>query len=181
MRRIPLGLVFFALCLCLLFPACATKRYWGPSMGRSADSQFTPVEALEKAAKSSSFDCYRSKTVWVDVYTLTDRFGEESPEERFLRAWMNEKLAAQGTRLAAQRGQAEVILEVRARVFGIHQTRRDFIPIIYWEATDGLVDLHLTAYEKESGKILSTEDMKAEAKYREYYIFYIIGPIKKMQ
>ena len=163
----------------LFLPACATKRYWGPSMGRAADSQFTPVEALEKAIRFLSYEPYRGKSVWIDVFTLTDRFGEESPEERFLRAWMNEKLVAQGARIAAQRGSAEVLLDVKARVFGIHQTRRDFIPLLYWEGTDGLVDLRLTAYAKGSMEIIYTQDLQAEARYREYYIFYIIGPIKR--
>jgi len=181
MRRFFLGAALFGLFVLILFPACATKRYWGPSMGRSADSQFTPVEALEKATRSLSFERYRGKAIWVESYTLTDRFGEDSPEERFLRAWMNEKLASQGARPAARKDQADIILEARAKVFGVHQTRRDFIPLIYWEATDGMVDLHLAAYERESGKFLHAEDLKAEVKYREYYIFYIIGPIKRME
>lgn len=168
-------LIFF------LVSACATKRYWGPTMGRSADSQFTPADALEKALKSASFDRYRGKTVWIEVYSLTERTGEDSPEERFLRSWLGEKLVAHGARLANSVNQSEILLDVKARVFGIHQTRRDFILLLYIELTDGIVDLHLTAYEQESGKILHTEDLKGEAKYREYYILYIFGPIKSLK
>ncbi len=162
----------------ILVSACATKRYWGPSMGRSADSQFVPAEALEKALKSAAFDRYRGKTVWIEVYSLTERAAEESPEERFLRSWMAEKLTSQGARIADFRDGAEILLDVRARVFGIHQTRRDFVPLVYAEFTDGFVDLHLTSYERASGKILHVEDLKGEAGYREYYILYMIGPIK---
>lgn len=165
----------------LLTSACATKRYWGPTMGRSADSQIAPAEALEKALRAASFERYRGKTVWVEVYSLTERMGEESPEERFLRSWLGEKLTAQGARLAPSKDQSDVLLDVKARVFGVHQTRRDFILLFYSELTTGIVDLHLTSYERTSGKILHTEDLKGEARYREYYIFYIIGPIKSIK
>ncbi len=167
--------------LIILFVAssCATKRYWGPSMGRSADSQSTPADALQKALKSASFEAYRGKSLWIDVYTLTDRTGEESAEERFLRSWMAEKAISQGSRMA--RSKADVLLDVKARVFGVHQTRRDFIPLVYMESTRGVVDLHLAFYERESGKILQTEDLKGEARYLEYYILYMIGPFKSIE
>jgi hypothetical protein len=164
-----------------LISACATKRYWGPTMGRSADSQFTPADALEKALKSASFDQHRGRTVWIDVYSLTERSGEESAEERFLRSWLAEKLLSQGARIAPTKNQSEVILDVKARVFGVTQTRRDFIPLLYMEITHALVDLHLNSYERESGKILHAEDLKGEVRYREYYIFYMIGPIKSIK
>ena len=162
----------------ILTSACATKRYWGPTMGRSADSQFTPTDALEKALKPASFDRYRDRTVWIDVFTLTERTGEESAEERFLRSWLAEKLLSQGARIAPAKDQSEVILDVKARVFGVNQTRRDFILLFYMEGTHAIVDLHLNFYERESGKILQTEDLKGEVRYREYYIFYMIGPIR---
>ena len=168
-------LIFF------LVTACATKRYWGPSMGRSADSQSTPVNALEKALKSASFEKYQGKLFWVEVYSLTERTGEESAEERFLRSWLAEKVAAQGCRIAPSKAQADIVLDVKARVFGVHQTRRDFIPLVYMESTKGIVDLHLVYYERESGKILQTEDLKGEASYLEYYIIYMIGPFKSVK
>lgn len=146
-------------------------------MGRSADSQIAPADALERALRTASFDKFRGKTVWVEVYSLTERTGEESPEERFLRSWLAEKLAAQGARMAAGREGAEILLDVKARVFGVHQTRRDFIPLVYAEITRGIVDLHMTAYDRAARSILFTEDLKGEASYREYYILYMIGPI----
>jgi len=164
-----------------LASACATKRYWGPTMGRSADSQFTPADALEKALKPASFDRYRGRAMWIDVFSLTERTGEESAEERFLRSWLAEKLLARGARIAPLKNQSEVILDVKARVFGVNQTRRDFIPLLYMEITHGVVDLHVNSYERESGKILHTEDFKGEVRYREYYIFYMIGPIKSIK
>ena len=170
-----IGFIFF------LTASCATKRYGGPTMGRSADSQFTPADALEKALKSASFEKYRGKKVWIEVYSLTERTGEESPEERFLRSWISEKFVSQGGRVAPAKDQADILLEVKARVFGVHQTRRDFILLYYSESTYGMVDLHLTYYEKESGKILQTEDLKGEARYLEYYIFYMIGPFKSIK
>jgi len=165
----------------LLISACATKRYWGPTMGRSAESQFTPADALQKALKSASFEPYRGRIVWIDVYSLTERTGEESAEERFLRSWLAEKLLSQGARIAALKNQSDVILDAKARVFGVSQTRRDFIPLLYMEITHALVDLHLNSYERESGKILHAEDLKGEVRYREYYIFYMIGPIKSIK
>jgi hypothetical protein len=172
-----------AVILLILFlsTSCATKRYWGPSMGRSADSQSTPVDALEKALKTASFEPYRGKALWIEVYTLTDRTGEESAEERFLRSWLAEKGSAQGAGLARSKAQADVVLDVKARVFGVHQTRRDFIPLVYMESTQGIVDLHLVFYERESGKILQTQDLKGEARYLEYYILYMIGPFKSIK
>jgi hypothetical protein len=165
----------------LLISACATKRYVGPTMGRSADSQFTPTDALEKALKSASFEFYRGKIVWIDVYTLTERTGKESAEERFLRSWLSEKLLSQGARIAPLKNQSDVILDVKARVFGVNQTRRDFILLFYMEITHALVDLHLSSYERESGKILDVQDLKGEVRYREYYIFYMIGPFRSIK
>ena len=170
-----IGLILF------LTSACATKRYGGPTMGRSADSQFTPVDALEKALKPASFDRFQGRTVWIDVFSLTERTGEESAEERFLRAWLTEKLLSQGARIAPLKDQSDIILDVKARVFGVNQTRRDFIPLLYMEITHAVVDLHLNSYERESGKILHAEDLKGEVRYREYYIFYMIGPIKSIK
>jgi len=163
-----------------LTASCATKRYWGPSMGRSADSQSTPADALQKALKTASFEGHKGKSLWIEVYTLTDRTGEESAEERFLRSWMAEKAASQGSRMARSKAEADILLDVKARVFGVSQTRRDFIPLVYMESTQGVVDLHLTFYERESGKILQTEDLKGEARYLEYYILYMIGPFKSI-
>jgi hypothetical protein len=169
------------LLILFLSTSCATKRYWGPSMGRSADSQSTPADALEKALKPVSFEPYRGKGLWVEVYTLTDRTGEESAEERFLRSWLAEKASAQGAGLARSKAQADVVLDVKARVFGVHQTRRDFIPLVYMESTQGIVDLHMAFYDRESGKILQTQDLKGEARYLEYYILYMIGPFKSIK
>lgn len=151
--------------------------YHGPIGGFSV----YPVDALEKALKTASFERFRGKTVWIEVYSLTERTGEESPEERFLRSWLAEKLASQGAQIANSGNHCDVILDVKARVFGIHQTRRDFIPLVYMEITEGIVDLHLTTYEIESGKILHTEDLKGGVKYREYYILYMFGPIKSIK
>jgi hypothetical protein len=170
-----IGLILF------LASACATKRYGGPTMGRSADSQFTLADALEKALKSASFDPYRGKNVWIDVFSLTERTGEESAEERFLRSWLAEKLLSQGARIAPMKNQSDIILDVKARVFGVNQTRRDFILLFYMEITHAIVDLHLNFYERESGKILHAEDLKGEVRYREYYIFYMIGPFRSIK
>jgi hypothetical protein len=174
--RWPLILVL----ILFLAASCATKRYWGPSMGRSADSQSTPADALQKALKSASFEGHKGKSLWIEVFTLTDRTGEESAEERFLRSWMAEKAVSQGSRMARSKAEADLLLDVKARVFGVHQTRRDFIPLVYMESTQGVVDLHLTFYDRESGKILQTEDLKGEARYLEYYILYMIGPFKSI-
>jgi hypothetical protein len=130
--------------------------------------------------KSASFEAYKGKSLWIDVYTLTDRTGEESAEERFLRSWMAEKAVSQGSCMARSKAEADILLDVKARVFGVHQTRRDFIPLVYMETTQGVVDLHLTFYERDSGKILQTEDLKGEARYLEYYILYMIGPFRSI-
>ena len=175
-----LRILFICLIAFLAF-ACATKRYWGPSMGRSADSQFTPADALEKALKTASFEKYRGKKIWVEVYSLTERIGDKSAEEEFLLSWMKEKLVSQGAVVASTRDRSEILMEVKARVFGVHQTRRDFIPLFYGELTTGIVDLHLTFYDQNTGKIVQVEDLKGETNYREYYILYMIGPIKSME
>ncbi len=167
--------------IALMASSCATKRYWGPSMGRSADSQFAPVDALEKALKTASFEKYRGKAFWIEVYSLTDRTGEESAEERFLRSWLAEKAAAQGCRIAPSKAQADIWLDVKARVFGVDQVRRDFIPLVYMESTRGSADLHFTYYDRESGKILQTEDLKGKSRYLEYYIIYMIGPFRSVK
>ena len=117
----------------------------------------------------------------MEVYSLTDRVGDKSAEEEFLLSWMNEKLVSQGAIVAPSKDQSEILVEVRARVFGVEQTRRDFIPLYYGEVTKGMVDLHLTSYERATEKIIRTEDLKGETIYREYYILYMIGPFTSMK
>jgi hypothetical protein len=60
------------------------------------------------------------------------------------------------------------------------ESKFNILLLFYMEITHAIVDLHLNSYERESGKILHVEDLKGEVRYCEYYIIYMIGPIKSI-
>jgi len=166
----------------LLSSACATKRYIGPTSGRSADSQLATSYALDKVLSSAtSLSALSGKRVYIEAFSLTEHQGEErSPEEHLLRAWFSEKLRQQGTQVADRKEEAEAVLSIVAKAMGVDVVRRDFPPIIYIESTRGLVDLHLAAFDPQ-GKILFTEDKRGKAVFRDYYLFYLFGPLTSVR
>lgn len=177
-RKRTLGLCAVLACGLLFASAgCATKRYQGPTSARSADFQMTTSQALEKALDKVSFSQYEGKKVWIGVYTLTQRSGGESPEEGFIRNWAGEMLRRGNVTVAASEADSDVRLDIRAKAVGVTRTRRDFIPIYYSELTTGVADLHLSAYDAKTGKILSTQDVSGKASYTQVYWIYMFGPV----
>lgn len=166
----------------LLSSACATKRYIGPTSGRSADSQLATSYALDKVLSSAtSLSALSGKRVYIEAFSLTEHQGEErSPEEHLLAAWFSEKLRQQGTQVVERKEEAEAVLSIAAKAMGVDVVRRDFPPIIYIESTRGLVDLHLAAFDPQ-GKILFTEDKREKAVFRDYYLFYLFGPLTSVR
>ena len=177
-----IGLCWFLVLLSAsLISGCATKRYEGPGSGRSADSQLATSYALDKVISSTSLTALAGKRVYIQAFSLTLRMGEgDSPEEALLRAWYSEKLRKDGAQVVEEKGQAEIILSVAARAMGVDVVRRDFPFIVYIESTRGRVDLHLVAYDAQ-GQILFSEDKREKVIFRDYYLFYLIGPITTIE
>lgn len=157
---------------------CATKRYVGPTTGRSADMQRATSAALDKALRSQSFAGLAGKRCLLDVVSLAENFGGESPENMALRGAFAEKLLQEGVVVVTDPAQAEVRLAVRARVVGVNVVRRDFPPLYYRESTQAAVDLHVTAYDARDAKILDQKDLRGGADLAQSYYLYMIGPFE---
>lgn len=157
---------------------CATKRYVGPTTGRSADMQKATSAALDKALQSQSFAGLAGKRCLLDVVSLAENYGGESPENMALRGAFAEKLAQDGAAVAADPAQADVRISVRARVVGVNVVRRDFPPLYYRETTQAAVDLHVTVYDAPGAKILDRKDLRGAASLAQSYYLYIVGPFE---
>lgn len=167
------------LCLILILilaSGCATERYIGPTHGRSAGFQIATTNAFGKVLNKISFDLYQGKDVYIEVFTLTERYADKSPEEEYIKSWIAEKVVQNGGRVVDSETNGDIKLSILARSIGINKTRRDLLPIYYGELTKGIVDLHITAYDTKKNIILFTSDEKDTSTYREAYFFYMIGP-----
>jgi len=164
--------------LFLILTACATKRYEGPISGVASDAQRVMSSALGRATEHLNFNDYKDKKVFLDVVTLTPRFGTNSPEEKFIQSWLEEKLAQDGVKTVSSISEADLRLVVLARIFGVDRRRRDFILLYYSEKTMGQVQLHMTFYEQSTGRLLASEDAQGLAEYSEVFWLYIFGPFR---
>lgn len=163
--------------LLLSAAGCATNRYQGPTSARSADFQIATSQAIEKALNKVSFSGYEGKKVWIEVFTLTQRVGNESPEEGFIKNWAGEMLRRNNAAVALSEAGSDLRLDIRAKAVGVTKTRRDFIPVYYSERTSGVAELHLTAYDSKTGGILFTQDVSGKTGYTQVYWVYMFGPI----
>jgi hypothetical protein len=173
----PKNWFLFSLAAIFLLSGCATKRYEGPTSGRSADSQLATSYALDKVLSSTaSLSALADKRVYIEAFSLTEHRGEEgSPEELLLRAWFAEKLRQQKAQVVDRKEEADAVLSIVAKAMGVDVVRRDFPFIIYTESMRGRVDLHLVAFDPQ-GNILFTEDKREKVIFRDLYLFYLIGP-----
>lgn len=172
-------IVFLAVAL-LATTGCATRRYVGPTTGRSADMQKAASAALDKAIQSSSFASYAGKRCTLEVVSLAENFGGESPENAVLRGAFAERLARDGVIVAPDSGPADLRLSVRARVVGVNVVRRDFPPVFYRETTTAVVDLHVTVYSRADWKILEQRDLRERLHLAQMYWIYFIGPFESV-
>lgn len=160
---------------------CATRRYVGPTTGRSADMQRATSLALDNAVQSASFAGYRGKSCFVEVVSLAENFGGESPENAVIRGAFAEKLAMDGLIVPPDPDQAEFLLSVRARAVGVNVVRRDFIPVFYRETTTSLVDLRMTLYSRKDWTILEQRDVRGQVHLARMYWLYFIGPFESLR
>jgi hypothetical protein len=160
--------------------ACATKIYQGPTSGRAAEAQIAAAESADRAFAAFDARAFSGKRVVLQVYGLTERLDAPSPEEAYVRSLLSERLLAGGATLAPDAKDAQVLLAVTLRSLGVDVIRRD-VPLIYNHHTfRGLTSAKVVAYRLEkqvATGILSSQQVEAEAIYREIYIFYAIGPI----
>lgn len=160
---------------------CATRRYVGPTTGRSADMQKATSMALDKAVQSASFAKYSGKRCTLEVVSLAENFGGESPENAAIRGALVEKLVRDGVIVEPGDGQSDLRLSVRARVVGVNVVRRDFPPVFYRETTTAVVDLHMTLFSRGDWKILEQRDARERLHLAQMYWLYIIGPYESLE
>ena len=182
MRNIPrehilrsIGMVAFVL---VLAAGCATRRYVGPTTGRSADMQIAVSMALDNVLSSVSFDKFAGEKCFLEVFSLAETFGGESPENAVIRGAFAERLARDGVLLVTDPATAEIRLSVRARVIGVNIIRRDFPPLYYRETTTAVVDLHMVVYSGPDRKLRDQLDARRRLHLAQSYILYIIGPFE---
>ena len=164
----------------LLATGCATRRYVGPTTGRSADMQKAISLALDNVVDGLSFERYAGKRCQLEVVSLAEGFGRESPENEVLRAAFAHRLARGGVTVTQDPAGADMRLSVRARVVGVNVIRRDLPLLYYRETVSAVVDFHATAYSLPDGKILEQRDDRRRLHLANSYWFYIIGPFESL-
>jgi hypothetical protein len=157
---------------------CAWQRYEGPTSGRSAGMQRSTSLAAEKATAALSWSRYAGKKCFLEVHTLSESYGGESPEEGILRALIVEKLARDGVTAVADAAQADIRLSIRARVLGVDVVRRDFPPLYYRETRTAEANLHSALYDARNGSLLDQNDGRARLSLAQSYVLYIFGPLE---
>ena len=160
---------------------CATRRYAGPTTGRSADMQKATSAVLDKAVQSSSFATYAGKRCTLEIVSLAENFWGESPENAALRGAFAEKLARDGVIVSPDADPLDLHISVRARVIGVNVVRRDFIPVFYRETTTAMADFHLTVYSRADWKILEQRDVRERLHLAQMYWLYFIGPFESLK
>ncbi len=169
----------FAVLFCLLVPSgCATKRYVGPTSGRSADMQRGITYSLDNIIRGFSFSSYAGKACFLEVVSLAENFGGVSPENEMIGALFAEQFARDGVRRVAESGKADLHMIVRARTIGVNVIRRDLPFLIYRETTRAVVDLRMTLISVPDGKIIEQEDSARAYFLAQTYWLYIFGPFE---
>jgi hypothetical protein len=172
------------LLLSLAGPGCATKIYQGPTSGRAAEAQIAVATSVDRALTGFDTRPFSGRRVLIEVHGLTERLEGESPEEAYVRSALVEKLLHGGAQLASSIDDAQLLVSVTLQSAGVDIIRRDF-PFIYNHHTfRALTSARIVAYNvtnKIASSIVSSNQVRAEAIYREIYIFYVIGPIQSRE
>jgi hypothetical protein len=185
------GLIFVLLC-----SSCATIRVTDPP--RTATEQYLISVAATRAVDQLSVAALRDRRVFVDSTYLYA--GVPSPDQTFLLGEIRSRLLNGGVRLAKDRSQAEIILEVRSGALGIDRTEYLLgIPSIYLSGTgssvagdvplstpelaivkntkqQGFAGVALTAYWSDSGELVASSGPFVGRTIREDFWFFGIGP-----
>lgn len=183
MRRSPPGAgacLLAAVLAASIAAGCATRRYVGPTTGRSADMQKATSLALEDALRTVSFAKIAGKKCFVEVVSLAESRAGESPENAVIRGMLAERLVRDGVFVVSGHEDAEVRLSVRARSLGVNTVRRDFPPLYYRETTTGTCDLHATVYAVPGWTTLDQWDARGKVHLAQSYWFYIVGPVESL-
>jgi len=167
-----LGFLLVVSLLC----GCATKVYVGPGTGVSAESQTVLSRSLSDVIGRLDFSRFKEKRVKVELFGMGGTLGGR-PTQTLIFSLLIEKLLKDGVLLEDDHS-ADVLLAVSVKVAGVDVVRRDFPPFYHHTSFRGCVSLHTVAYDTDTYKILDTQDVTAEYRYREHYWFYIIGPYR---
>ncbi|HEV56555.1 MAG TPA: hypothetical protein ENN87_03550 [Phycisphaerales bacterium] len=110
-RLLPFAFQVTVSALACLLTGCASLRVTDPA--RTATEQFLLSEAAKKAVQPLSFEALHARRVYVDSTYFT------SVDKDFVLGELRAQLLMAGVLLAAQREDAEIILEVRSAAVGI--------------------------------------------------------------
>lgn len=177
---------------------CATLRVTDPP--RTADEQYLQTEAISQAIAGLSFVSLRDKQVFVDVQYVYDSLFPTS-EQIFLVGELRNRLLIEGAALTEERGEAEVIVEVRSGAVGIN--RSEFllgfpgvnvpvgnvdagtidVPVIIPELSivkrrtqRGYASVSITAYFADTGELVASSGPSRATTERVDYWFFGLGP-----
>jgi hypothetical protein len=180
----------FALAFLLFLPACTYYRTTDPTT--TADQQFLLTEATSRAVEQLSAIALRDRVVFVDPTYLN------SPDYSFLIADVRARLLVSGVRLTADRGKAQVILEVRSGGIGIDRQyyilglpsfaipatggqggsafATPEIAIVKNQKQRGYASVAFVAYLADSGELLASSGPFVGRSRREDYWLFFTGP-----
>ena len=188
----------FALAAGILAGGCATVRVTDPP--RTADEQFLQSLATSRAIEQLSFVSLRDKRVFVDVQYVYDSLFPTA-EQIFLVGELRNRLLIEGAAVTEERGEAEVILEVRSGAIGVN--RSDFllgfpgvnvpvgtveagtvdVPVLIPELSivkrrtqRGYASVSITAYFADTGELVASSGPSVERTIRQDYWFLGLGP-----
>jgi hypothetical protein len=117
-----------ALTLLTALAGCATIRVTDPP--RTATEQFLMSQAVSRALQQLNVDALRDRRVWIETgyFTGAEKVnvnGEErvrifsTPEQAFATGELRERLLLAGARIAHDRKDADVVLEIRSGGIGV--------------------------------------------------------------
>lgn len=179
MRKNAERLLLSALVLLLMAYGCATKRYVGPTSGTAADVQASTARAIDRAVSHLPTKPFCGKRIKIKVCALTPKFGNESPEEAYIKSSLAAKLEKEGARVVEK--DEDIYLMVRVRAVGAVRTRRDLPPLLYVEAISALADMNIRAIKRGELTAVMDTNIRGKSRTLETYLFYILGPIYHRQ
>lgn len=170
---------FVGVCMVVLLCGCATKVYVGPGTGISAESQLVLSRSLSDVIDRLDFSKFKGKRVRVELFGMGRILGAR-PTQTLIYSLLLEKILEDGLLLEDDHS-AEIFLAVSVRVAGVDVVRRDLPPFYHHTSFRGCVSLRTVAYDTDNYRIMDTQDVTAEYRYREHYWFYIIGPYRSIR
>jgi hypothetical protein len=163
------GIVFIA-------SGCSVQQAFVLPMGvRSSTQQVLIADATREAFKSLDLTEFQGKKVYLEVNVLSQRDGDESPEETYITSHLKNELLKVGAVTVQEEAGANISLIIDATA-GADFYRREIPIIVVSYLTKGCVTYKAMLYNVTDKKIISTKEGKAEGEYKETYVLGIIGP-----